>query len=305
MYSRTLAGLILIVSVCLTAAVTPSTAAEAAPIRATRTTPATVKTYRYDNNSRAQNLDAYYDTSAKGRPWIMVIHGGSWYGGSKHGTLSAVRAFRKAGFAVFNISYRLSGEAAWPAQRVDAATALKWIKAHSEKFGIDPGRGAVYGFSAGGHIAAHLGTAGSGGARTNAVLTVSGVNDPYRGWRYAYDRRYARSEGVVWNKRMIRVAKATKKLLGRTTPKTNWPRWHAAIPGTRASAGDAPFLMYHALDDRSVGWGQSEALRRKLTTKGAQATLVQVRTGGHTQRILFDNPARRASAIAWLKRQTA
>jgi acetyl esterase/lipase len=265
----------------------------------------TMHTYRYDNDSRRQNLDAYYDAARTGRPWVMVIHGGSWSGGSKSRTLNAVRAFRRAGFAVFNINYRLSGEARWPAQRVDAENALIWIKDHRKRFGIDPDRGAVYGFSAGGHIAAHLGTRGAGKSRVKAVITVAGVNDPIRGWRYAHDRDYARSEGVRWSPTMMQVARSTRKVLSRTTPTTDPARWRAATPGTHASRGDAAFLMYHAVNDRSVGWGQSAALRHSLRQRGAKATLVKVQSGGHSSRILFRSAARRAGAIAWLKRQTA
>lgn len=56
-----------------------------------------------------------------------------------------------------SISYRLSAETIWPAQIRDCRAAIRWIRAHAPEHGIDPDRIAVWGTSAGGHLAAMLG----------------------------------------------------------------------------------------------------------------------------------------------------
>src|SRR6185437_12932657 len=50
---------------------------------------------------------------------------------------------------------RLAG-ASYAQQVSDVTSAARWIVAHATQFGIDPRRGAVYGFSAGGQLAAVL-----------------------------------------------------------------------------------------------------------------------------------------------------
>ena len=82
---------------------------------------------------RALKLDVY--TPAKGSgpfPAIIAIHGGSWYLGDK-GQLPARhhRLLAAQGFAVFDIQYRLSPEAVWPAQLDDVRAAIRWVKRHA------------------------------------------------------------------------------------------------------------------------------------------------------------------------------
>ena len=54
----------------------------------------------------------------------------------------------------------MSGEAVFPAQIHDCKAAIRWIRVNAEKFRIDPNRIGVWGLSAGGHLAALLGTSG-------------------------------------------------------------------------------------------------------------------------------------------------
>lgn len=67
-------------------------------------------------------------------------------------------AFLAAGYAVASINYRLSGEAKAPAQIQDAKAAVRWLRANAAKYKLDPQRFASFGASAGGNLAALLGT---------------------------------------------------------------------------------------------------------------------------------------------------
>jgi len=53
--------------------------------------------------------------------------------------------------------YRLSGEAAWPAQIHDVKAAVRWMRANADRLGIDPDKICVTGNSAGAHLALMLG----------------------------------------------------------------------------------------------------------------------------------------------------
>src|SRR5271165_136537 len=64
------------------------------------------------------------------------------------------------GYAVASINYRLSSETLLPAQLEDCKAAIRWLRAHADEFGIDPNRIGVWGASAGGNLAALVGTTG-------------------------------------------------------------------------------------------------------------------------------------------------
>jgi len=93
------------------------------------------------------------------------------------------------GYAVASIDYRLTSVAPFPAQIEDCKAAVRWLRANASKYNLDPNRIGVCGFSAGGHLAALLGTSGGvralegGGdnlnvsSRVQAVLVVSGPVD--------------------------------------------------------------------------------------------------------------------------------
>lgn len=102
-------------------------------------------------------LDVY---SPKGRqksalPCAVWIHGGGLTALSKDYDLirwcAAYTA--RAGFVSMSIDYRLRPEAELPAAIIDAKTAVRYVRAHAKKFGIDPNRIAVAGESAGGYLA--------------------------------------------------------------------------------------------------------------------------------------------------------
>ncbi|NQT87653.1 alpha/beta hydrolase, partial [bacterium] len=91
-------------------------------------------------------------------PIVVWIHGGAWRAGTK--SLGRVMPLVERGYAVAAITYRLTGEAQWPAQIQDCKCAIRWLRAHAAEHGIDPDRIGVWGSSAGGHLVAMLGTAG-------------------------------------------------------------------------------------------------------------------------------------------------
>lgn len=57
------------------------------------------------------------------------------------------------GFTAVAAEYRLSPEARWPAQLIDVRTAFNWVADHADQLGVDAGRIALQGFSAGGQLA--------------------------------------------------------------------------------------------------------------------------------------------------------
>jgi acetyl esterase/lipase len=119
-----------------------------------------------EGGSRSWNLDLALRKDARGkvRPGIVVIHGGGWLEGDKssfasreQGTPGNIVDFAALGFVAAAINYRLSGEAPFPAALEDCKNAVRWLRAHSKEYHLDPDHIGAYGNSAGGHLAMLLG----------------------------------------------------------------------------------------------------------------------------------------------------
>lgn len=62
--------------------------------------------------------------------------------------------FASRGVTAFVLSYRVGANAHLPTPFLDGARAVRYVRANAQRFGIDPDRIGMVGFSAGGHLAA-------------------------------------------------------------------------------------------------------------------------------------------------------
>lgn len=121
----------------------------------------------YGDESLFQALDLYFpdtDAPSEGYPLIVFVHGGAWMMCDKRDIqLTAPLQLLQHGFAIASINYRLSSEVRFPAQIYDVKAALYWLQEKATKYEINPNRMALWGASAGAHLA-NL-TATSAGAK--------------------------------------------------------------------------------------------------------------------------------------------
>lgn len=92
------------------------------------------------------------------RPAILVFPGGGYSFLSDREAEPIAKAFFGAGFQAFVLRYSIGEKAVFPRPLVDASLAMAHIRTHAQAYNIDPARVFVIGFSAGGHLAASLGT---------------------------------------------------------------------------------------------------------------------------------------------------
>lgn len=109
---------------------------------------------------RELHLDLYRPRGGTRSPAILCIHGGGWWQGSRNGMTNLAKALAARGYVAATLSYRLSGEAAFPAAIHDCKAAIRFLRANAAEYGIDPDRMGATGLSAGGHLAALLATSG-------------------------------------------------------------------------------------------------------------------------------------------------
>lgn len=96
------------------------------------------------------------------RPAVLVLPGGGYAFCSDREAEPIALAYLAEGFNAFVLRYAVGPDAPWEQSFADARAALAWVRKHAAELGIDPTRVAVAGFSAGGHLAASLGTAPDG-----------------------------------------------------------------------------------------------------------------------------------------------
>ena len=112
----------------------------------------------YKDKNRALHLDAFFNTSKKNNPGVIMIHGGGWRSGNKNQMRVLAQEITTKGYSCFAIEYRLSLEAKYPQAIYDVKNAIKFIKDNAKRFHVDPDKIAVLGCSSGGQMAALIGT---------------------------------------------------------------------------------------------------------------------------------------------------
>jgi acetyl esterase len=111
-------------------------------------------------------LDAYVPGGPGPFPAAVVIHGGGWVSHDKELWTPVAQRLAQAGFAVFNVNYRLAppgGKWHFPAAVDDVKTAVRWVRSHAATYRADPGRVGALGGSAGGNLALMLAATGQPG----------------------------------------------------------------------------------------------------------------------------------------------
>jgi acetyl esterase len=98
------------------------------------------------------------DTGEKLHPAIMLLHGGGWNTGSVEWCYDDAKRFAALGLVAIAGEYRLSDQKnITPLESMaDARDLIRWVRQHAVELAVDPHRIAVYGISAGGHLAASL-----------------------------------------------------------------------------------------------------------------------------------------------------
>ena len=90
-------------------------------------------------------------------PVLIWIFGGAFRMGDKESGIVPLLPFVQRGYACAAIEYRYSSEAIFPAQVQDCKCAVRFLRAKSETYNLDPKRFGVWGPSAGGYLSTMMG----------------------------------------------------------------------------------------------------------------------------------------------------
>jgi acetyl esterase/lipase len=222
-------------------------------------------------------------------PCVVCLHGGAWKWGSKKdlsrppqffdvdskpAKKSLIERLAAQGYVAASVEYRLAPKHQFPAQIIDAKTAVRFLRTNANRYDVNPDRIAALGFSAGGHLAALLGTtdsdAGFDGdqyrevsSRVQCVVDFFGPTDL---------TLYTESESVekAWMKPLLGTSYSTKPEV-----------YRKASPTEYVSKDDPPFLILHGTADVIVPIIHSERFSAKLKAVGVPVEFVSVDGKGH------------------------
>jgi acetyl esterase/lipase len=223
-------------------------------------------------------LDLYLPKQPAGKlPVVVWIHGGAWKEGSKYPCPIGFMAAQN--LAIVSIDYRLTEVAPFPAQIYDCKGAVRWLRAHAVELGLDPDRIGIFGASAGGHLAALLGTT----ADVPALEGDVGGNLNYSSRVQAVCAFYPPTD---FDKLVTDPAERQSSntdvahLLGGSLNE-NLEKARLASPVTYVNKNAAPFYLLHGGEDTLVPPSQSVLLYDALRKAGVPAQLAIIPGKGH------------------------
>lgn len=232
----------------------------------------TIETVEYaDVDGVSLLADAHLpDTEARRRPAIVLVHGGSWLGGDRRSMGEEAGWLAQRGYVAFSIDYRLAPTYRFPAAVDDVRRFVRWLRkpAQVREYRVDPARIGALGSSAGGHLAAMLGTLGSGartkGARVAAVVSWSGPMD-------------------LTDVNAVIGGEAVTTFLGCAPPDgACLPTAREASATTHVDPTDAPALLFTS-DTEIVPLSQAEVMDAALAAAAVEHELVVYPGDVHAQ----------------------
>ena len=210
-------------------------------------------------------------------PCIVFICGGGWLNMSIDAYLPGFEYLARLGYVIASVQYRSSNQVVFPAQAEEIKTAIRYLRAHADKYSIDADNIGIMGDSAGGHLASFVGLNNG-----NKDLD-KGDNLEYSSDVKAVCPWYGPAEFI--DNKEVRDNPVVRLLWGGADEKPELYKF--ASPVTHVSKDAPPFLLLHGSNDPAVPVEQSEILHDKLIEAGAQADVYIIKDASHADLHFF------------------
>jgi acetyl esterase/lipase len=233
---------------------------------------------RFLGNDRDETMDIYLPSqkSEQKHSAILVIHGGGWSGGSKNDLreIDISLTMVKAGYAVYNIDYKLAkyhvedgkmvfplDEYPWPQNIYDCKTAVRFMRKTQSAMNVDGKKIGVIGGSAGGHLSLLLGLSANA-----EELNDGGLYKKYSSSVKCVVNLYGIPDIRVWGGWMFGDKEAQK----------------LASPVIYLSQKTPPILTIHGGKDKTVDVSQSENFIEILKDKEIEHEYILIPEAAHS-----------------------
>jgi acetyl esterase/lipase len=241
-----------------------------------------------ERESGPLKMDVYMPQGSGPFPGVLVVHGGAWMMGSRVQLAAVADGLAKHGYTAAAISYRLAPKHPFPAQIYDCQAAVRWMRENASELKLDPARIGGFGYSAGGHLVALLGTLGDDDFREEGVPNTAPS---------------ARLQAVVAGGAPcdFRVMPAESRQIaywlgGSRAEKPD--AYRIASPATFITGDDPPMFFFHGARDLLVPAHSAQRMVGLLTTAGVAAEMHTIQHAGHIDALFDRNTLQLAMAFA-------
>ena len=238
-------------------------------------------------------MDVHYPANPNGYG-VVLISGSAWKAPLSYDaralkksesmrTVLGADSLLERGYTLFSINHRAAPTFRHPAPVKDAQRAVRFIRHHAARYGIDPNRIGAVGHSSGAHLVSMVGVLNEGenapdpspvDKQSSRVQAVVGISTP------ADHVAYIRGGGPLPNPSM--GMGLTKWQIESGSYALETAIYQEASPISHVSPDDPPFLLVHGDKDAAVPFNQSELFKEKLAAAGVDVELIRVPGGTHS-----------------------
>ena len=210
------------------------------------------------------------------RPAVLLFHGGGWSANDRRTERPLARFLASMGYTAATADYRLCkpGGPHFPIPVQDALAAVKFMRSHAAEHGVDPGRIAVSGDSAGGELALLIGL-----AKDPAFFgddSYPGVSSEVS----AVINHYGPTDLPAMVNLNLLLGRIGRSYLGGTLKEIP-EAYRQASPISYVRRDAPPVLTLHGDKDVIVPFAQAVELHEAILKAGGRSTLVRVPGTGH------------------------
>lgn len=260
-------------------------------------------------SNRAMRMTLLVPRTAEKKPAIIYFPGGGFTTTDYEKFIEMRFALAKAGFVVAAAEYRVVPNK-FPAILEDGKSAVRFLKAHANAYGIDASKIGVLGDSAGGYLSQMVAVTGNEkqfdkgdnlhvDSTVQAAATLYGISD-------------LRNIGAGFDEAIQKVHQSpavTEALLVNGVAFNEYPGASILSDSDKALAASSlghikknlpPFLIMHGTEDKLVSPVQSEQLYEALKQNGNRVTYVKVEGTAHGDTVWFQKPII-DKVVTWFK----
>lgn len=260
-------------------------------------------------SNRAMRMTLLVPRTTEKKPAIIYFPGGGFTTTDYEKFIEMRFALAKAGFVVAAAEYRVVPNK-FPAILEDGKSAVRFLKAHANAYGIDASKIGVLGDSAGGYLSQMVAVTGNEkqfdkgdnlhvDSTVQAAATLYGISD-------------LRNIGAGFDEAIQKVHQSpavTEALLVNGVAFNEYPGASILSDSDKALAASSlghikknlpPFLIMHGTEDKLVSPVQSEQLYEALKQNGNRVTYVKVEGAAHGDTVWFQKPII-DKVVTWFK----
>lgn len=235
------------------------------------------------------SMDVIQPYSEKPLPAVLFVTGGGFMDAPKTKFIGQRVDMARAGYVVASIDYRVVPMVTFPGMLEDVKSAVRYMRANAQKFGIDASRIAIMGESAGGYLAAIAATTNGmkefdKGANLDqssdvqAAIDLYGLSDLTRvAADFSAERQKKHQSPAIPEAMLVNGV----PFMEGGSIQSNPEKAAYANPLTHISKNTPPFLLMHGDADPIVSPSQTEILHQALIAKGIDSTRYVVKGADH------------------------